>query len=40
MHCSQAHRCRLQLKGKENGIDLLQNEAIYLEESMKTTQSV
>jgi len=38
MHCHQAQRIKLQVKRIEDGIDLLQNEAKYLEESTKTTQ--
>jgi hypothetical protein len=39
MHFSQSKRDRLQIKRIENGIGLFQNEVMYLEESMKITQS-
>jgi flagellin-like hook-associated protein FlgL len=39
MHRSQTKRNRLQIKRIENGISLLQNEEMYLEESTKKTQS-
>jgi hypothetical protein len=39
MHSLSAERSRLQIKRIEDGIGLLQNEATYLEASMKITHS-
>jgi hypothetical protein len=39
MHCPQADRSMVEIKRTENGIGLLQNEAMYLEDIMKITQT-
>jgi hypothetical protein len=39
MGCRQGKRNRLQIKEIENGIDLLQNEVMHLEGSIKITKS-
>jgi hypothetical protein len=39
MHCPQADRSRAEIKRIEIGIDFLPNEAMYLEDIMKITQT-